>query len=568
MKTSLFFLFLLIISSNVVAQKLHLQIIGQNNSETKTIDSLKYVTKHINTKSINDETTKLSTKLSEIGFIDIIKSDLIVATDTSYIAKFTLGKKINSIHINIGLDKLPNNLISLNKKNDIIKLPYSEVNNFLKQTIQTLEQNGYALATLKLINIERNKNVLYADLEIESEQKRKLNSITIRYSENEKSNKFPKGHLKQINKKYQNTIFNQKAIEQIHNDFEKFGFISQVKYPEILFTKDTTKVYVYLEKRSSNTFDGFLGFSNNNNKKITLTGYLDITLENILGSGEQLSVYWKSDGKDQKTFKGRFELPYLFKTPIGLKAELNIFRQDSTFQNTKTAIDLSYYLNYNSRLYVGYHATESSDIQNLSSTLISDFNNSFITTTFEYTKPEISNLIFPIKSKFQSSIGIGKREISSFSENSKNQQLIVNIQWIFNIYLNKKNSIYLNSQNNYLHSNRYITNELFRFGGFNSIRGFAENSLQGYFTTSLLTEYRYILSPNLYLHTILDYSVLKNKSNIDKVDITDNLIGIGIGMGVKTKNGLLKFAIANGHAKKQQFEIYNTIIHISYNVKF
>jgi hypothetical protein len=43
-------------------------------------------------------------------------------------------------------------------------------------------------------------------------------------------------------------------VNQIYQDFEKFQFTNQVKYPEILFTKDSTKAYVYLEKRKSNTF--------------------------------------------------------------------------------------------------------------------------------------------------------------------------------------------------------------------------------------------------------------------------------------------------------------------------
>jgi hemolysin activation/secretion protein len=136
------------------------------------------------------------------------------------------------------------------------------------------------------------------------------------------------------------------------------------------------------------------------------------------------------------------------------------------------------------------------------------------------------------------------------------------------IYLNKKNSINLKSQNYYLKSNRYTTNELFRFGGFNSVRGFSENSLQAYLTTSILTEYQYILTPSLYIHSILDYSFYKNKSGTEKADNAQNIAGIGLGMGLQTKNGLLKLALANGHAKNQKFEIYNTIIHISYNVKF
>lgn len=567
MRPLLFFIFFFTICWDASAQNFYLKIKGKNDIETKTIDSLIYNTKHKNIKSLTDEIKNFSFKLTKLGYIDKIIDDTKPINDSIYVSEFILGEKIKSLIVTLDTDSLLATIISLNVKNNKIQLPFNEIDFFLKETSQKLERNGYALAKLKLINIERKQNILHADLKLETAHKRKLNAITVRYSE-EGINKFPKGHLKQINKKYQNTTFNQKTVDQINKDFDKFSFVNQVKYPEILFTKDSTNVYVYLERQKSNSFDGFLGFSNNNDKKIALTGYLDLKLNNILGSGEELSIYWKSDGNDQKSFKGSLELPYLFRSPIGIKTQLNIFRQDSTFQNTNTAIDFSYYANYNSRLYLGYHVTQSSDIQNSSNNSVSDYNNSFITSSFEYTSTDPTNLLFPIQSKFQTSLGIGSREITNSTDDSKNKQLIVNIHATHNFYINKKNSFHFNSQNNYLKSNRYITNELFRFGGLNSIRGFNENSLQAYFSSTLLTEYRYLLSPKLYLHSILDYSIFRNKSEIEKADISENLIGIGAGFGLQTNNGLLKLAIANGHAKKQQFEISNTIIHISYNVKF
>ena len=374
--------------------------------------------------------------------------------------------------------------------------------------------------------------------------------------------------MTQINKKYQNSIFNQKTVEEIHSDFNKFGFVNQLKYPEILFTNDTTKVFIYLEKKNSNTFDGFLGFSNDNNSKLSLNGYLDVQLENILAAGEQLSVFWKSDGNDQKTFNAQIEIPYLLKTPVGLKAQIQLFRQDTTFQNTKTAIELSYFTSYNTRFYLGYQSTESSDIQNSNNASISDLNNSYITSSFEYTKIDSDNITFPIKSKFCTSVGIGKRDRNLLMENSDDKQFFANIQAMHTINLNKKNSINLNSQNYYLRSNNYIINELFRFGGFKSVRGFTENSLLAYFTTSILTEYRYILSSNLYIHSILDYCLYKDTTRIEISDKTQTLVGAGLGIGLQTKNGILKLAAANGTAQNQQFKISNSIIHISFNVKF
>jgi hemolysin activation/secretion protein len=131
-------------------------------------------------------------------------------------------------------------------------------------------------------------------------------------------------------------------------------------------------------------------------------------------------------------------------------------------------------------------------------------------------------------------------------------------------YLNKKNCININYQNYYLQSDLYIVNELFRFGGSNSIRGFLENSLQASFMTSVLSEYRYIISPDLYLHSILDYCYYQDKSTNKDA----NLLGIGFGIGVQTKNGLLKISLANGSAKAQKTKFNNTIITICYTIKF
>ena len=550
------------------AQSFRLAIKGSDILETKTIDSLKYETEHKNIKSINDELIRISQKLSDIGYIDITTQAFTLQTDSSFLAILKLGPKINKIHIYIGQNLILKQIPKLKNK-DTLTIAYVDVNSFLKQTIQRLEESGFALAGLKLTNISRKKNELYADLKLESDKKRILNTIIVNFKDGNPNAKFPKGHLAQINRKYKNTLFNQKIVNQIYQDFEKFQFINQLKYPEILFTKDSTKAYVYLEKRKSNTFDGFIGFSNNETNKIRLNGYADIKLENILGSGEQLSIYWKSDGNDQKTFNANIELPYLLKSPLGLKAQIQLFRQDSTFQNTKTAIDFSYFKNYNTRFYLGYHTTTSSDIQNSAETSIGDFNNSFLTSSFNYSKQDSNSFIFPIQTHILVVAGMGTRKITNQEiENTKSNQLSFTVNAYHNFYLNSKNSIHVQNQTYFLQSEYYLENELHRFGGLNSIRGFAENSLRAYFTSSIITEYRNLISPNLYLHSILDYCIYKNKLNEAETKTAKKLLAVGFGLGLQTKNGLLRFALANGTSENQQIKFYNTIAHISYNVKF
>ena len=605
MKYFIFTILFLTSGTICFSQNFQLQITGNSPSENKIIDSLKYNATHKNIKAILDEVNSMSEKLLQIGYLENQVLENAKKNDSTYVSKFSLGERIKLIHIYIGRkiltptrphpspsspqsspkerekerrgrkkgegvetekdNKTIHNLIGLDKKKDTLILPYSETESFLNNTLQKLEQKGYAFAKLKLVNIQKKNNYLNAELHFEYGQQRQLNEIVVKFDESSKKNSFPDGHLKQINRKYGNNTFNQDVVRKIQKDFEKFGFVNQIKTPEILFTKDTTKVYVYLEKRKSNTFDGFIGFANNNKDKLTFNGYLDLILENTIKAGEQFSLYWKSDGNDQKTFKASIDLPYIFKIPIGLKAQIQIFKQDSIFQNTKTAIDLGYFIDYKTRIYLGYQSTESSDIQNTNNSSISDYTNSFVTTNLEFTRFDDKNTTFPKKTSISATIGLGTRKTNELSTSvGTSKQVNISINAMHNFYLNPKNCININYQNYFLKSETYIINELNRFGGTKSIRGFAENSLQANLMTAIISEYRYIISSELYVHSILDYGYYEDKTTENK----GNLIGIGIGMGLQTKNGVLKLTLSNGLNEGQNIKFQNTLVSINYNIEF
>ena len=561
----IFIFYLISISS--YAQNFNLKINGTNTVENKIIDSLNYSAKHPNLKSLLNEIKNTSEKLAKKGFLDNKILETKNINDSSYTSIIELKKRIKEMHIYIGIN---NSFFNFQKTgNDTIILSYEEVENYLNQKINDAEKAGYALTKINLENIRRKNLIIYADLNFKSEKKRELNSIILNYTNNTGKDIFPKGHLKQLNKKYINRTFNQETVKELYNEINNFEFITQTKYPEILFTQDSTKIYAYIQKRKANTFDGYIGFSNDEDKKLNLNGYVDITLQNILHSGEEFSLYWKSDGNQQKTFNTKLEIPYIFNSSLGIKAQLNIFKQDSTFQNTKTAIDLGYFVNYNSRIYVGYQSTESSDIQNTNNTTISDYKNSYITTSFDYKKINITNNLFPKKAVLNLIFGYGKRDTNNNPETAESsKQFYTNINLSYNFELNEKNFININSQNFYLNSKNYISNELFRFGGMNSIRGFLENSLQANFNVLILTEYRYIPSKSLYVNSIIDYGLYQDLTTNANQNKIKKLIGIGIGTGIQTTNGLLKITLTNGAENASELQLYNTIINICYNVKF
>jgi hypothetical protein len=537
-----------------LGQNFYLTIEGTSEIEKKTIDSLKYESKHSTVALLLEEQKRFEIKLTNQGFFDWILLEQKKINNSSFVFKYNLGNSIKSNTIYI--DKLSAEEKSLLQlENDTLVIATNEVENFMKGKIALLEKKGYSLANLQLINQLKVNNNIFSELQLKLNSKRNITDIVIIGY-----NKFPTGIKKAITKKAKKATFNQDNLKQINDEFDKLQFVSQLKYPEILFTTDSTKIFVYLEKSKPNKFDGFIGFSNDDKSKLTFNGYLDLQLQNILNSGEKFNLYWKNDGNKQTSFNLGTELPYLFKTPIGIKANLRIFKQDSTFQNTITDLNLGYYFSYNTKAYIGYQKTTSVDIQNTNLFSLNDFTNTFLTSSFEYTGFDNENFIFPEKAKVFIKAGTGNRTITA----KKTSQFFTQLDLSYSVNLNPKNSIHLRIQTLYLQSDNYVINELYRFGGINSIRGFNENSLQANIFSGIMAEYRYLAAPNLYIHTITDYGYFQDKT----AAIDDKLLGLGFGFGLFTKNGLFNLIYANGSTNDQAIKLSNSIVHISFKTNF
>ncbi|WP_294819511.1 hypothetical protein [uncultured Flavobacterium sp.] len=539
---------------SVNAQNFYLQIEGRNASETKAIDSIPYTKVHQNAKSVADEAALTSSILMKKGYLENRELAHVKANDSTFAYTFAVGSKTQHLHIyTFNLSAEEKQLLNISK--DTLEVRMEDVEPFMNSSLALLERKGYSLSSLQLKDYKRNGKTLTAHLELTTEKLRTLDNIVI-----EGYPKFPEGIRKNIARQYKRKTFNQENLQKVHNDFNALRFVTQARYPEILFKKDSTNVYVYLQKAKPNSFDGFIGFSNDDDSNMIFNGYLDLNLNNILNTGEKFSLFWKSDGNKQTTFNAGTELPYIFRTPMGLKASLRIFKQDSTFQNTITDLNAGYYFSYNSKVFLGYQSTQSVDIQNSNTSSLSDYSNRFYTASYEFTGFNTDDFIFPEKTILFAKGGTGKREGST--GNSSQYFLQANV--MHNFYLNKKNIISLKSHSYYLKSNTYIINELHRFGGINSIRGFNENSLQANLYTALMAEYRHMLSPGLYAHTITDYGYFRDEAN----NTSNYLTGLGFGLGLFTKNGLFNIIYANGTTKDQQIKLSNSIVHISFKTTF
>ena len=555
-------LFLLLFNFSLSQEKI-LNISGTNIENETIISKYKYESKHETLKQLLEEVSKFQQKLKTSGYINNNLKNLIKDSDSIYLAKIELKNKIENLIV-----KLDSNIIKqyyfsklnlkINKDNTII-IPYSKIETELLRYNKIIASSGYPFSSLKLTDIiKTNQNTLTAKLIVSVDDiKRGLDKIIIKGYE-----KFPKSFLKRFLKINTNSTFNIDAINRKTKALKNLNFARQSKSPEILFSKDSTHLYLYLEKMSSNNFDGYIGFTTNENTdKLEFNGYLDLMLNNNLNYGETLHLNYKSDESDQKNFNLTTSLPYIFSSPIGLDASLQILKRDSTFINTKQKANLYYQINDANRVYAGITATESSNLSNNDNiTNITDFNSNIYTLKHQYQTLQNEDKIFKTKTNLNLEIGVGSRNTSV----TKTKQSILNLtgNHIFN--LNQTNSIYLKTIIQRLKSDNYFENELYRFGGINTIRGFTENSLTANSVNILISEYRYRPSEGLFVNSVLDYANFENKL----LNQNENLFGFGFGFGVLTNSGLLRFIYANGKTENEKVKFSNSKIHLSLTANF
>lgn len=498
-------------------------------------------------------------KLHRKGFIYPKLGEPKMRNDTlSYMTE--LGKKYGYLRLgtrNINADM---------ELDDEIVIKIDTYEKFVDDLLEKLSIEGQVFSKVQLEELAiANDSTLIGELRIKRSDKRKISAIKIKGY-----NEFPISYLKYYVDLEKSDVFNRKAIIKRSKRIDDLGFVRQTKEPQVQFTRDSTLLYMYLEKQKSNRFEGFLGFTNDDQQDLQLNGDVDLRLVNNFNFGESFDLRYKNNGSDQEQFRLGAELPYLFSTPFSLELGLDFFRQDSTFSTSSQDIKVKYRLSRQWRIKTGATFHRSTSLQEEQSfvldTSVVDFrSNRFMIGSTFHSPTEIKTSL-PIENSIDLEASAGKRELLDLPDdeepNIRQFTFKLDNQWY--IPINNRQFIYLGNFNRWLISDDQVTNELFRFGGMNNIRGFSENSFFADLYAVLQTEYRYILSPDLFVHSVFDLSYYQEELN----NIEQDLYSIGMGIGLKTQGGILRLILANGNETGQSIQFDQTQFHIRFSSLF
>ena len=562
MKTTPLHILIIIIAlsqlQNTQAQSKKLTISSKEEFNSKLLNSIPFKKEHLTTKDIELEIGKISTKLIHKGFFN--NTFNLTTQDSTFNTVFTLNKKIDTIRVNYSTIQISTsflNQISLRSTSKYFEIPTNEIESTLLKIASYFEKNGHSFTTCQLTNISLNKNKLNATLYLSISKKRKINNVIIKGYD-----QFPKKFIKHHLNLEVNKPFNSNLLKTISSKLKAIPFTSQIKEPEVLFTKDSTTLYLYLNKQNKNNFDGIIGFSNKKgSKNLQLNGNLNLNLNNTLNKGESISLNWRNDGQNSQKLNLKLSVPFLFNTPIGSSSNFSIIKQDSTYNTTSLQLSLNYHIKDNSFIGASFNS-ENSNINSISTTLteFESYNKILYGFTYNHKSLTLNNSLSDSKFLFQFGFEFGNRQSNNISVTQ--QQLTLSAHYNFN--LNQKGSIFIKNSNKILLTKIPLINELYRIGGTSSIRGFNEQSIltSKYSITNL--EYQHKINPKTHIFTITDFGITYN--NLD--DSTNKIYGVGLGYQSTINSNTIQLSYTIGNELLKPFSLNNSKIHVRFSHVF
>jgi hypothetical protein len=503
----IYIVFFSFIASAIYGQKdnsYQLKISSVNKSENRYISLIKFNKEFTSKKSLIKIKDSIFTALKEKGFYTLVEDSLTIK-NKQFVSFVTLGEKITIASLKVNsIDLLLLKSLNLKVKNKRLILAVNNLKSTLSLINTKLVSNGHTFSKVKLSNASISNSIISATLHISRSKKRTINKIIVKgYPD------FPESFLKHhFNiQSYKNV--NSKLLEEISRKTNQLDFIQELKTPEILFSKDSTIIYLYLNKVKANYFDGLVNF-NSENKKIKFRGYFDLNLKNTFNKGEEIHVNWKNNGNEKQEFNLKSSIPYIFNTKITPSISFNIYKHDSTYINTQASMSLHYPITNN--INISFIAeNETSKISN-SLTDIENYQKLGLGIGLAYTSFNSHKFNFEMELLHKT---------RKTEETTSLYQLNINTSSIFSF--SKKINFLLKNALKLTSNQTTLNNELFRSGGTNSIRGFQENTILSNSYTYVNSELRLNTKTDSYIYSIHDIGIF----NIDSQNEILKSIGFG-----------------------------------------
>ena len=430
------------------------------------------------------------------------------------------------------------------------------------------ENNGYPLASLQFDSIKINDHRVDATINLITGNLIKIDSVTVS-DPTVISPVFLAAYIGLKN----GSFYNQRKINLINERINQLDFLTLKYSPIIVQGEGKIKLVVSPERRNQNQADGLVGLIPSANGKANFIGQFHLNLKNVFKRGELIDFNFKGQPNNTRDLNLKFNYDYLLGSFISTELLFSIRRQDTSFVTVTQNYAFPYYFSAKNYLKFFYSNQQTSLIStksfaNLNTLpIFADVNNQQYGIGFKYL--HYINEFYPKKGyHITASIAFGNRTIIRNTQVQQNLYDSINLQSIqFNanlaaalyLPLAKRSVLYWGTQFQHIAATNLFQNELIRYGGLQSLRGFNEESLFAATFALFNFEYRFLLDSKTFMHLFFDQAIAKNPM-ATQTKITQPF-GFGLGLNIASKTGVFSVTYALGKTNSTPINYSNGKIH-------
>lgn len=451
---------------------------------------------------------------------------------------------------------------------------YGTIRKLFENALTYSENHGYPFATIKLDSISIKGNKINGILNYENGPKFVFDTLVLK-GVNKTKWKWLSAYLKI----FPGQLYDDKAFRNIGPNIRTLSFLSMTSTPDLHFENGKATITLHLHENEINRIDGILGLLPNqqNNKKLLVTGRLDLGLFNLFGTGKEIQLYWEKLNTKTQDFNAQYYHPNFLKMPLGIGTKFFLHKEDTSFLNRNFKIYVDFIPAARQRLAFETEFMRSRIIDpGVEQNALPAINNVDVNYYgLDYKINLLDDIFIPRKGWLgMLTARIGDRNViknPEVDEKVYEGVPLKGIQYLLRggidkyFSLNKNLVIRSRLIGGWIISDQLFVNDLFQVGGFNSIRGFNQNHFYADRFIYGNFECRLISVDDTYFFVFYDQGFVKNSVSLTK---DDYLFGLGAGINFTTKTGMFNFVFAIGKSNDQNLDFNQSKIHFGYTGRF
>lgn len=537
---------------------------------------------HETFKTIKTKTTTFKDSSSLIHYLKEIRwkalkkgyllasCDSIQWTNKKCKIHFYEGPKFGNIHLTQEYKgKQEGNVRTIIHSREINNIPFrpNEFQRLLESIENTYLDRGYPFCKTSLTDLHwTDKNELHGKLVIDSGESFRMKEIIIK-GDSSISEVF----ISSLLNIQSGDLFDESKLQAIPEKISQIPFLKEIKPHELLFTEKGCELYLYLTSNPVSSANGTIGLQPNPvTNRVGLAGELNLKLLNILKRGEQLNLNWRSIQDQTQSMQLKLNYPFLFKSPFGIDAQLQLYKKDSSFLEVKSTFGIQYFLRSGTYLKAFYQQYSNNLLSGSTNNGYSQYLSNVNSSSYGLSLSKRSLDYIPNPSKgyvFQMEVAIGTRKSknsdSSLIDRSTTGRFSFQTEWFMPVA--KRHVVRFASYNEFYYAPTVYQNELYRFGGQMTLRGFNEDELFASSRSVTTIEYRYLLDRNSAVFIFYDQGYYENRA---VSYVRDYPYGFGGGLSFGTNLGIFSLSYALGSQQSNPILLKNGKIHFGYVAYF